>query len=348
MAVMAVLAITANAQVTTSALAGKVVLSDDNEAVIGATVRAVHVPSGTRYTGVTNASGRYTIQGMRVGGPYTVEISYVGYDTHKVENLNLTLGETSTVNAILQVGSQQLEEVVVTGKAGIDATKTGAAMSFNARDIAMMPSTNHSVADVTRLNPLVNVSQSGAMSFAGVSNRYNSFMVDGAVNNDVFGLTSNGQNGGQAGTQPISMETVEQIQVQVAPFDVRQSGFTRWFDQRHHPRVVPTNFHGSLYGDYMNKDLISDKYRLRNGSMSTPYQDEKNYHYGVTLGGPIVKDKLFFFVNYEKSMNEYTNNYGLGSEASRVDAATANELLNILKEAAAKQRCGLQRLIQQS
>ena len=336
MALMAVLAITANAQVTTSAITGKVVLSDDNSGVIGATVRAVHVPSGTRYTGVTNESGRYTIQGMRVGGPYTVEISYVGYDTHKVDNLTLTLGETSTVNAILQVGSRELQEVVVTGKAGIDATKTGAAISFSAQDIAMMPSTNHSVADVTRLNPLVNVSQSGAMSFAGVSNRYNSFMVDGAVNNDVFGLTSNGQNGGQAGTQPLSMETVEQIQVQVAPFDVRQSGFTGGSINAI-TKSGTNQFHGSVYGDYMNKDLISSKYILRNGSKSAPYQDEKNYHYGVTFGGPIVKDKLFFFANYEKSMNEYTNSYGLGSSASRADAEVAADLLKTLQEAAKKQ-----------
>ena len=336
MALMAVLAITANAQVTTSAITGKVVLSDDNSGVIGATVRAVHVPSGTRYTGVTNESGRYTIQGMRVGGPYTVEISYVGYDTHKVDNLTLTLGETSTVNAILQVGSRELQEVVVTGKAGLDATKTGAAISFSAQDIAMMPSTNHSVADVTRLNPLVNVSQSGAMSFAGVSNRYNSFMVDGAVNNDVFGLTSNGQNGGQAGTQPLSMETVEQIQVQVAPFDVRQSGFTGGSINAI-TKSGTNQFHGSVYGDYMNKDLISSKYILRNGSKSAPYQDEKNYHYGVTFGGPIVKDKLFFFANYEKSMNEYTNSYGLGSSASRADAEVAADLLKTLQEAAKKQ-----------
>ena len=334
--VMAALAITASAQVTTSALTGKVTLSDDNEAVIGATVRAVHVPSGTRYSGVTNERGRYTIQGMRVGGPYTVEISYVGYNTQKVDNLTLTLGETSTVNAVLEVGSRQLQEVVVTGKAGIDATKTGAAMSFSAKDIAMIPSTNHSIADVTRLNPMVNISQSGAMSFAGVSNRYNSFMVDGAVNNDVFGLTSNGQNGGQAGTQPLSMETVEQIQVQVAPFDVRQSGFTGGSINAI-TKSGTNEFHGSVYGDYMNKDLISDKYVLRNGKTSSPYQDEKNYHYGVTLGGPIVKDKLFFFANYEKSMNEYSNNYGLGSEASRVDAAVAQDLLTTLQEAAKRQ-----------
>src|SRR3712207_2936384 len=113
-----------NAQVTTSALSGKVVLSDNNEVVIGATVKAVHVPSGTRYSGVTNHNGRYTIQGMRVGGPYTVEFSYIGYETKTVNGVTLTLGETENVDANLSLNSQVLQEVVVTGRGGVDATKT--------------------------------------------------------------------------------------------------------------------------------------------------------------------------------------------------------------------------------
>ncbi len=324
-----------NAQVTTSALSGKVVLSDNNEVVIGATVKAVHVPSGTRYSGVTNHNGRYTIQGMRVGGPYTVEFSYIGYETKTVNGVTLTLGETENVDANLSLNSQVLQEVVVTGRGGVDATKTGAAMAFSAADIALMPSATHSIADVTRLNPMVNISQSGAMSFNGVSNRYNSFMVDGATNNDVFGLTSNGQNGGQAGTQPISLETIEQIQVQVAPFDVRQSGFTGGAINAI-TKSGTNEFHGSLYGDWLNQDLIGGKYTLRNGKDSEKYQKEKSYHYGFTIGGPIVKNKLFFFANYEKSNLEYNNNYTLGAAASKVDATKALELLDAVKAWAEK------------
>ena len=327
---MLVVALGLNAQVTTSSLAGKVTLSDNNEAVIGATVTATHVPSGTRYTAVTNVNGNYAIQGMRVGGPYTVTISYIGYETKTLDNIYLTLGETYDADANLSLNSQQLQEVVVTGRSGIDATKTGAAMAFSAADIANVPSIDHSIADATRLNPLVNISQSGAMTFNGVSNRYNSFMIDGAVNNDVFGLTSNGQNGGQAGTQPISMETVDQIQVQVAPFDVRQSGFTG--GSINAITKSGTNMlHGSVYGDWRNQDLIGEKYQLMNGKTSEKYQHEKTYHYGATLGGPIVKDKLFFFANYEKANDEYNNNYTIGSAASRVDAEVANAMLAALQ-----------------
>lgn len=319
-----------DAQVTSSSLAGKVTLSDNNEAVIGATVIATHVPSGTRYTAVTNQSGNYAIQGMRVGGPYTVTISYIGYETKTLDKIYLTLGETYDADANLSLNSQQLQEVVVTGKSGIDATKTGAAMAFTAADIARVPSIDHSVADATRLNPFVNISQSGAMTFNGVSNRYNSFMVDGAVNNDVFGLTANGQNGGQAGTQPISMETVDQIQVQVAPFDVRQSGFTG--GSINAITKSGTNmFHGSVYGDWRNQDLIGEKYKLMNGKTSEKYQHEKTYHYGVTLGGPIIKDKLFFFANYEKANDEYNNPYKLGSSTSRVNGEVAQQLLSALQ-----------------
>lgn len=319
-----------NAQVTTSALSGKVTLSDNDEDVIGATVVAVHNPSGTRYTGVTNQSGRYTIQGMRVGGPYTVTVSYIGYETKQIDGVTLTLGETEDLDVNLAVSSQQLEEVVVTGRGGIDASKTGAAMAFSSADIAMVPSIDHSIADATRLNPMVNISQSGAMSFNGVSNRYNNFMVDGAASNDVFGLTSNGQNGGQAGTQPISMETVDQIQVQVAPFDVRQSGFTGGAINAI-TKSGTNQLHGSVFGDWRNEDLIGKKYRMRNGNNSEKYNDEKTYHVGATLGGPIVKDKLFFFANYEYANDEYSNNYKIGSAASRVDADVANQMLAALQ-----------------
>jgi outer membrane receptor for ferrienterochelin and colicin len=187
--------------------------------------------------------------------------------------------------------SELLGEVMVVGRAGLDATKTGAAMSINANEIARMPSITNSIADITRLNPQISVSTSGAMSFAGSNNRYNSFMVDGAANNDVFGLTSNGSNGGQAGAQPLSMETVEQIQVSVAPFDVRQSGFTGGAINAI-TKSGTNEFHGSVYGDWLNQSLIGSKYKRIDGTTSQAYEDEKEYRYGLTVGGPIIKNKL--------------------------------------------------------
>ena len=330
-AMMVFMISTAMAQVTTSGVSGKI--TADGEDVIGATVTATHVPSGSVYRSVTNQSGRFTIQGMRAGGPYKVEISYIGYKDKNITDLYLKLGEVADVSTTMEEDAQALGDVVVTGKLGLNASKTGAAASYSAEDIANMPSISHSIADMTRMNPLVSISQSGAMSFAGSSNRYNSFQVDGAVNNDVFGLTSNGQNGGQAGTQPISAETIDQIQVSVAPFDVRQSGFTGGSINAI-TKSGTNEFHGSVYGDWLNQTLIGSKYTLRNGKDSEKYNDETEYRYGLTFGGPIVKDKLFFFVNYEKSNKEYPNNYGIDSDASKLGTegfAEAREALSILQ-----------------
>lgn len=323
---------TAIAQITTSGVKG--LIKANGEDVIGATITVTHVPTGAVYRSVTNSVGRFTIQGMRAGGPYTVEISYIGYKTKEIKNVTLKLGEMSDLSTQLEEDAHALGEVVVKGKLGLDASKTGAATSYSAKDIANMPSISHSIGDITRMNPMVSVSQSGAMSFAGVNNRYNSFQVDGAVNNDVFGLTSNGQNGGQAGAQPISTETIDQVQVSVAPFDVRQSGFTGGAINAITKSGTNT-FHGSVYGNWLNKDLIGSKYTLMNGKDSQKYDDETDYRYGVTLGGPIIKNKLFFFANYEKSNKEYPNNYGYGSEASKLGTEgfnIADEVLSILKE----------------
>ena len=323
---------TAIAQITTSGVKG--LIKANGEDVIGATITVTHVPTGAVYRSVTNSVGRFTIQGMRAGGPYTVEISYIGYKTKEIKNVTLKLGEMSDLSTQLEEDAHALGEVVVKGKLGLDASKTGAAASYSAKDIANMPSISHSIGDITRMNPMVSVSQSGAMSFAGVNNRYNSFQVDGAVNNDVFGLTSNGQNGGQAGSQPISTETIDQVQVSVAPFDVRQSGFTGGAINAITKSGTNT-FHGSVYGNWLNKDLIGSKYTLMNGKDSQKYDDETDYRYGVTLGGPIIKNKLFFFANYEKSNKEYPNNYGYGSDASKLGTEgfkIADEVLSILKE----------------
>ena len=331
-ALLALVVSTAMAQVTTSGVSGLITASGED--VIGATVTATHTPTGSVYRTVTNSSGRFTIQGMRAGGPYKVEISYLGYKTKEIKNVNLKLGEVADLSAQLEEDAQALGDVVVTGKYGLDASKTGAATSYSSKDIANMPSISHSIGDITRMNPLVSVSQSGAMSFAGINNRYNSFQVDGAVNNDVFGLTSNGQNGGQAGAQPISTETIDQVQVSVAPFDVRQSGFTGGAINAI-TKSGTNEFHGSVYGNWLNQSLIGSKYTLMNGQDSEKYNDETEYRYGVTIGGPIVKDKLFFFANYEKSNKEYPNNYGYGSSASKLADGdgfkVADEVLSILK-----------------
>ena len=333
--VLLVMALAAMAQVTTSGISGKV--TSQGEEVIGASVTATHIPSGTIYRAVTNVQGRYTIQGMRAGGPYKVEITYVGHQPKVFADVNLLLGESQNLSCSLEEDSKVLEELVVTGKRGLNATKTGAAQSINAQMINDIPTVTHSIADIARLNPQISVNaQSGSMSFAGTNNRYNSFMIDGAMNNDVFGLASNGSNGGQAGAQPVSMETIDQIQINVAPFDVRQGGFTGGAINA--ITKSGTNvFHGSVYGYGNNESLLGKKYRLPDGSYSSAYEDESEYQAGFTLGGPIVKDKLFFFANYERSNKEYDNLYGPGAPASKVDMNTANDILNKVKDLANRQ-----------
>ena len=303
------------AQITTSGISGKITSADGE--VIGATVKATHMPSGTVYRAVTNTNGRFTIQGMRVGGPYQVEISYVGHTTKKFSDITLNLGETQIISCSMEENANELQELIVTGKSGINAVKTGAAMTINSERINDMPSITHGIADVARLNPQLTVTNGGVMSFAGTNNRYNSFMIDGAMNNDVFGLASSGNNGGQAGTNPVSMETIEQIQVNVAPFDVRQSGFTGGAINAITKSGTNT-FHGSVYGYGYNKNLIGKKYKKVDGTYSDPYDSQTEYQIGVTLGGPIIKNKLFFFANYEKANKEYPNLFGYNTNGSQI------------------------------
>ena len=323
------------AQITTSGINGKVTSQGDE--VIGASVTATHQPSGTVYRAVTNVNGRFNIPGMRPGGPYKIEISYIGHQTKTFDKVNLLLGESQNFSCSLEEDAQMLDEVVVAGKAGLNATKTGAAQSISATQIANMPTVTHSIADIARLNPQINSNeQSGSMSFAGTNNRYNAFQIDGVMNNDTFGLTYNGSNGGQASTQPVSMETIDQIQINIAPFDVRQSGFTGGSINAI-TKSGTNQFHGSVYGYGNNEKLVGRHYRNHDGTYADPYSKESESLFGFTLGGPIIKDKLFFFANYENSDKSYPNDYGLGSTGSKVDADLAVQILDAIKDMAKDQ-----------
>jgi hypothetical protein len=315
------------AQVTTSAIAGKV--TDASGEVLGANVVAVHQPSGTMYGAMTNEDGRYTISGMRAGGPYKVTVSYVGMESKEIDNITLQLGETYRCNVKLNEAISVLGEAIIVSNS-FDASKTGAGMHISSSAIQELPSIGHGVADIARMSPQVRTTNSGAMYFAGTNNRYNSFQIDGAMNNDVFGLTSNGSNGGQAGTNPVSMETIEQIQISVAPFDVRQSGFTGGAINAI-TKSGTNEFHGSVYGYGYNQELIGSKYKLMNGKTSEKVSDQESYQWGVTVGGPIVKNKLFFFANYEKTQDTYDNAYAPGASTSKVNATVAQAILEYLQ-----------------
>ena len=176
---------TVSAQVTTSGIDGQV--KEESGYLPGATVLAVHLPTGARYGTVTNEDGRFTLQGLRPGGPYQITISFIGYQTEKLENITLKLGESFVLNTVLKPTSQNLAEVLVIGEAG-NSSKNGTATNFSMRQINALPTVSRSITDMTRLTPQASVNSNGAISFAGANNRYNSFQIDGTMNNDVFGL----------------------------------------------------------------------------------------------------------------------------------------------------------------
>lgn len=310
------------AQVTTSAISGKV--TDSNgQALIGATVYAVHTPSGTDYGVASNLDGHYTIQGMRTGGPYTVTVSYVGYQTVETTDIILSLGDVTSLNVELAEG-HNIDEIVVAASSSsmFNASKTGAASNFTADAIASTPSVSRSVYDVVALSPLANSTGSG-ISFAGSNNRYNSFQIDGAVSNDVFGLTSSGTNGGHTGSNAVSLDAIEEIQVVVAPYDVRQSGFTGGGINAITKSGTNT-ISGSAYAYYTDENLYGTTAgELAEGASREKADTHMTNILGFTIGGPIIKDKLFAFVSFERSYSEEPITYTPGDNYLSTEDAQA-------------------------
>lgn len=296
------------AQVTTSALTGKVTLGNTNESVIGATIQVVHVPSGTRYATVTNADGRYTIQGMRVGGPYTIKVSYIGYQPTEISNVTLQLGETYNQNFKMAEDASILGEVVISGKGSkFTAEKTGASTNISNTQIMNMPTINRSITDIARLSPYSN-----GMSFAGGDGRSSNFTLDGANLNNNFGLSDKLPGGGS----PISMDAIDEVQVTIAPYDVRQTNFIGG-GVNAITKSGTNTFKGTAYIYYNNENMHGNRVdnedlgeRGKNGTTT----------YGFTFGGPIIKDKLFFFANAEYSKSPNIVNRWQASEDGKADA----------------------------
>lgn len=296
------------AQVTTSALTGKVTLGNTNESVIGATIQVVHVPSGTRYATVTNADGRYTIQGMRVGGPYTIKVSYIGYQPTEISNVTLQLGETYNQNFKMAEDASILGEVVISGKGSkFTAEKTGASTNISNTQIMNMPTINRSITDIARLSPYSN-----GMSFAGGDGRSSNFTLDGANLNNNFGLSDKLPGGGS----PISMDAIDEVQVTIAPYDVRQSNFIGG-GVNAITKSGTNKFKGSAYIYYNNENMHGN--RVNNEDLGERGKNGTTT-YGFTFGGPIIKDKLFFFANAEYSKSPNIVNRWQASEDGKADA----------------------------
>ncbi len=321
------LVISSFAQVTTSGINGKVTGSN-GEALSGANVVAVHTPSGSQYGTITNEKGWYSIQGMRVGGPYKIVISFVGYTNIVFDDVQLSLGETSTYNAALKESSEQLQEVVITSVPGSKNTSGGAASNFKQTQIASTPTVDRNIYDVAKLSPLVSTTKVGGISIAGSNNRYNSFQIDGVVSNDVFGLAGSGTNGGQTSANPISLDAIQEIQVLISPFDVRQGGFTGGGINAI-TKSGTNQFHGSVYGYLTNQNMYGKWSQVSEKNKELAEESTKTY--GFTIGGPIIKDKLFFFASVENKSDTYPSDYYAGYKTGYISTAEADAILNQYK-----------------
>ncbi|MDF1560026.1 MAG: carboxypeptidase regulatory-like domain-containing protein [Bacteroidales bacterium] len=277
------------AQVTTSTLTGKITEAD-GQPLPGATIVATHVPSGTLYGAAANSQGLYSIQGMRPGGPYTVNVTFIGYQTQSYTEITLSLGENTTLNSTMVPTTTEMTEVTVIGYATsrFNTTQTGAVTNISNTQIANLPTVSRSITDVTRLSPY----GGNGMTFVGSDGRTANFTVDGANFNNNFGLSSALPGGGN----PISIEAIQELQVVIAPYDVRQTNFIGG-GVNAITKSGTNTFKASAYSYHRNENMRGDA--VNGVQIPGAREVDRNTTYGFTFGGPIIKNKLFLFVNGE-------------------------------------------------
>jgi outer membrane receptor protein involved in Fe transport len=312
-----------NAQVTTSSITG-FVKSDKGEALEGATITAIHQPSGTKYITLTKKDGNFTLPNTRVGGPFQLTVEFVGFEPQTIDNITLNLGEPYIADVTLSEKANVLSEITIAATTNRPTTsKTGASTVFNSRQIASSPSLTRSITDFTRLTP-----QASGNNFAGRDGRFNNLQIDGANLNNNFGLSTDPLPGG--GASPISIEAFDEISVNIAPYDVRQSGFTG-AGLNVITKSGTNTFHGSAYGYYRDQSFNG----THAGKVELTPTPQKNKVYGATLGGPIIKNKLFFFMNAEWE-NQSTPNPNTfiptGSNASGTVSAAPKDSLDKFRD----------------
>ena len=312
-----------NAQVTTSSISGSV-KSGISAELPGASITAVHIPTGTVYSALARSGGRFDINNMNPGGPYRITATFSGFQTETREDVFLILGETLKADFNLGSKTTDLSAVVVTGRR-VATAKTGTETSIGRAKLDILPTIGRNLGDYLRFTPQAKVN-GASISIGGQNNRYNGFLIDGAVNNDVFGLSASGTNGGQAGTPPISIDAIDQLVVQIAPFDASVGNFTGGSINAV-TKAGSNVFHGSAYYVFRNQNLagltpnVEDNLRIK-------YPKFKNQTSGFTIGGPIIKNKAFFFINAEKQKDNRPQPY-TGPENGVIDSI--NKLITHLK-----------------
>lgn len=294
--------------VTSGSVGGTVTDRRSGEALYGATVVAEHIPSGSRYGTTTQRNGRYSLRGLRVGGPYRIRVSYVGYKPDTLAGVFIELGQQTQVDVQLTPIEMQKQEIVVTGRGDrtFSASKIGSGTSTSADEIASLPAINRSLSDIARVNPYATQTTAfGAddglqgISILGTNSRYNNIQIDGAIANDIFGLGQAGTAGSQANANLLSLDALEELQVNISPYDVRQSGFTGGLINAI-TRSGTNTFKGSAFIYGRNQELVGPS----PDALRQPYAQFSDAQFGARLGGPIIRNTLFFHVTTESRLRQ--------------------------------------------
>lgn len=319
--------------VTTSSING-LVTDPEGKPLVGATIKAIHLPSSTVTGGITNSKGKFFIPGLRPGGPYNVSATYVGYRTKVIENISLTLGQEFEIRFVLQPKDVQTREIQVFSDKNdiITSNRTGASQTITEVEISSLPTIARSIHDYSRLSPLVISSTSEGSNIGSRNSKYNNIQVDGAILNDAFGLPTSGTPGGQASAEPISLDAIEEFQVSIAPFDVKQGMFTGGLINSI-TRSGTNKFSGSVYYYGRNQDLVGNSPIPDANGIRQPYPDFSDYFIGGRIGGPIIQNKLFFFVNAETKSRKDPQRVGLlGDQGYTVNYMVSRDTLEKIRQ----------------
>lgn len=328
--ILLTLPLSAMAQMTTSGIKGRIFSNE--ESLPGATVLITHEPTGAQYATITNELGLYHLPNLAPGGPYTLTSSFIGYHTFVKKEIYLTLGQTMQLQIPLTASTTSLDEVqVIAVTSGVfDGNTTGSKTTVSQERLNTMPTISRGVSDFARLTPQAKINENGGIEVAGQSSKYNSFTIDGALQNDAFGLASSGTNGGQIGINPMSMDIIDQMTISLSPYDVTQSGFAG-AGINAVTKSGTNRFKGSGYGYYRNENLAG-KTPTDNSEIERKKLDEfTSKTYGVTLGGPIIKNKLFFFANAEFQRDETPKPFDFSDYASNASTPASKADVDALR-----------------
>jgi hypothetical protein len=317
---ISLISLTTNAQVTTATLSGSIT-NADGKPLSGATIKISYANAGINKSTVSQSNGSYVVPNLKVGGPYVIVVTYTGYLSKTEENIILELGQNTAVDFKLKAGDGNLETVTVASKSKLfDGQRTGASTNISSRQIRQMPTISRSADDFTRLTPSASSTVNGT-SFAGRNGQYNNYSLDGAVFNNPFGLDAP-TPGGQTSSQPVSLDAIDQIQVNIAPYDVTQAGFTG-AGVNTVTKSGSNTFGGTVYGFYRNEGLTGKK--INGSKVAVPKLDQ--YQVGFALGGAIKKNKLFYFVNFETEQRQDAPTAFVGQTTANSDKNNASRVL---------------------